>query len=62
MGLAAYMDLCKPKYSFAEVTEIIHCGLCGHPQESVLMFGAMWVCPTCFEEMEEKFSSKGGKK
>ena len=53
MGLAAYMDLVKPKYNVPPAEDIIHCDICEHPKESVIGVGAMWVCPLCFEEMEE---------
>ena len=54
MGLAAYMDLVKPKY---KITEIMHCEECGHPQDTLCGWeeGAFrWVCPECYGELKEE--------
>ena len=56
MGLAAYMDLTRTKYSF------LICEECGHPKETLCGWekGAFrWVCPDCYGEM--KSQAKGGK-
>ena len=49
MGLAAYMDLVKPKY---KITEIMHCEECGHPKETLCGWEKgsplRWVCPECY--------------
>ena len=51
MGLAAYMDLTRPKY------DIMHCEECGHPKEALCGWEKgtfRWVCPECYGEMEER--------
>ena len=54
MGLAAYMDLTRPKYDVPSAEDIIHCDICEHPKDEVIGVGAMWVCALCYEEMEER--------
>ena len=60
MGLAAYMDLAKPKY---KITEIMHCEECGHPKDALCGWEGetplRWVCPECYGNL--KSQSKGEK-
>ena len=38
----------------------IRCAWCEGRGESVLFFGDMWVCPTCFGEAERKWNERKG--
>ena len=38
----------------------IRCDWCDHLVEPVLSFGALWVCPACFEEAEREWTRTGG--
>ena len=55
MGLAAYMDLVKPKYKIAE---IMLCEECGHPKETLCGWEKTnplrWVCPECYGKLKER--------
>ena len=57
MGLAAYMDLTRPKY------DLMICEECGHPKETLCGWEGetplRWVCPECYGNL--KTQSKGEK-
>ena len=57
MGLAAYMDLAKPKY------DLMICEECGHPKDALCGWEKgsplRWVCPECYGNL--KSQSKGEK-
>ncbi len=52
MGLAAYMDLAKPKY------DLMICEECDHPKETLCGWEKTnplrWVCPECYGELKER--------
>ena len=52
MGLAAYMDLTRPKY------DLMICEECGHPKETLCGWEGetplRWVCPECYGELKER--------
>ena len=52
MGLAAYMDLTRPKY------DLMICEECGHPKETLCGWEKTnplrWVCPECYGELKER--------
>lgn len=62
MGLAAYIDLSRPKFMVPQVTEIMHCEECGKGQDTLCRWEkapAKWVCPDCFGDLRE--ASRGQK-
>ncbi len=38
--------------------EPIRCDWCEGPVEPVLGFGALWVCPACFEEADRAWNGR----
>ena len=58
MGLAAYMDLTRPKY------DLMICEECGHPKETLCGWEGetplRWVCPECYGTLREKEVSASG--
>ena len=58
MGLAAYMDLTRPKY------DLMICEECGHPKETLCGWEGetplRWVCPECYGTLKEKEVSVSG--
>ena len=45
--------------SYREALVPIRCDWCDVPVEPVLAFGALWVCPACFEEAEREWNRAG---
>ncbi len=57
------MELCEVRDgrvvpTYQRLLEPILCDWCEGSGESLLAFGALWVCPECFEEAETTWNSR----
>ncbi len=60
MSLMEFCEIEEGKIvpTYARLLEPIRCSWCETSVESLLGFGALWVCPVCFDEAERAWDGR----